>query len=98
MPMNIPSKVRQIGITRVFARGATKAARQPNGAMISAAWPGLALTDATRDFMGTAFKAQDAQTPEEAARDLLWLATLPDSVRKPYGELARHRAVIAFGD
>jgi hypothetical protein len=48
--------------------------------------------------MGTVFKPEEAQTPEQAAGALLWLATLPADTTAPYGELVEHRRVIAFGD
>ena len=48
--------------------------------------------------MDTVFKGRSAQTPDEAARDLLWLITLPPGTRSPYGELVQHRLVLPFGD
>ncbi len=96
--VNIVSKVGQVAVTRAFAVWARQSGVLPRGVLIDAANPGLALTDATRDFMGTIFKREDAQTPEEAARDLHWLATLPDGTAGPFGELVSHRQVIPFGD
>ncbi|MGI8741697.1 MAG: SDR family NAD(P)-dependent oxidoreductase [Bryobacteraceae bacterium] len=96
--VNIPSKVGQVAVTRAFARWAKHTGALPTGALINAACPGLTLTDATREFMGTVFKLEDAQTPEKAAVDLHWLATLPDGTAEPFGELVRHRGVIPFGD
>ena len=46
------------------------------------------MTDATRDFMGTVFKLEEAQSPERAAEPLLWLATLPPDSQGPHGELS----------
>lgn len=96
--VNIPSKVGQVALVRAFARWAQAAGALPDGALVNAANPGVTLTDATRDFMGTVFKPEDAQTPEQAARSLLWLATLPAGTAAPQGELVEHRRVIAFGD
>jgi hypothetical protein len=56
------------------------------------------LTDATRDFMGTVFRREDAQTPEAAAEPIADLALLPPGTEQPYAELVDHGRVIAFGD
>ena len=96
--VNIPSKVGQVALVRAFARWAQASGALPNGALINAANPGVTLTDATRDFMGTVFKPEEAQSPEQAARALLWLATLPAGTTDPYGQLVEHRRVIPFGD
>jgi len=96
--VNIVSKVGQVAVTRAFARWAKRTGALPPGALINAANPGLTLTEATRDFMGTVFKREDAQTPEEAALGLHWLATLPDGSSEPFGELVENRHVIPFGD
>ena len=37
-----------------------------------------------------------ALPPDEAATDVLWLATLPADSREPYGELVQYRKVLAF--
>jgi hypothetical protein len=37
-----------------------------------------------------------ALPPDEAATDVLWLATLPADSREPYGELVQYREVLAF--
>jgi NAD(P)-dependent dehydrogenase (short-subunit alcohol dehydrogenase family) len=61
--------------------------------LVNAACPGLVDTDASRpwfDDMST------AQSPDEAATDVLWLATLPAGTREPYGELVRHREILSF--
>ncbi|MCC6718074.1 MAG: SDR family NAD(P)-dependent oxidoreductase [Acetobacteraceae bacterium] len=91
---NIPSKVGQVAVTRAYARrhGTDR------GVLINAACPGLTATDATRHLMDTVFKGREAQTPEQAARDLVWLCTLPPGMAQPHGELVRHRAVLPFGD
>jgi carbonyl reductase 1 len=96
--VNIPSKIGQVAVTRAFAQWAKRSGALPGGALINAANPGITLTDATRDFMGTVFKAEDAQTPEEAAGPLLWLATLPRGTTAPYGQLVERQRVIPFGD
>jgi NAD(P)-dependent dehydrogenase (short-subunit alcohol dehydrogenase family) len=96
--VNIPSKVGQVAVTRAFARWAKNARALPHGVLINIANPGVTLTDATKDFMGTVFRRENAQTPEQAAAPLLWLVTLPPGATTPYGELVERRAVIPFGD
>jgi carbonyl reductase 1 len=92
--VNTPSKVGQVAVVRAFARQFAA----EGGVLINAACPGLTLTDATRGLMDTVFKGREAQTPEQAAEDLLWLATLPPGTSEPYGELVQHRQVLPFGD
>ena len=96
--VNIPSKVGQVAVTRAFARAYERDPARRAGVLIDAACPGLTLTDATRHLMDSVFKGRTAQTPDEAARDLLWLATLPPGTTAPYGELVQHRKVLPFGD
>jgi NAD(P)-dependent dehydrogenase (short-subunit alcohol dehydrogenase family) len=96
--VNIPAKVGQVAVTRAFARWAKRSGALPEGVLVNAANPGVTLTDATRDFMGTVFKADEAQTPAKAAVPLLWLATLPTGTVAPYGELVERMRVIPFGD
>ena len=96
--VNVPSKVGQVAVTRAFARQVQREGRLPAGALINIANPGVTLTDATRGFMGSVFRPEDAQTPEVAAESLSWLATLPPGTSIPYGELVERRRVIPFGD
>jgi carbonyl reductase 1 len=37
-----------------------------------------------------------AQPPDQAATDVLWLATVPPGTRQPYGELVQHRKILPF--
>jgi carbonyl reductase 1 len=90
--MNIPSKVAQVASTKIAARDMRDAARR-RGILINAVCPGLVDTDASRpwfDSMAT------AQSPRQAAVDVVWLATLPTSEHAPYGELVQHRKVLAW--
>ncbi len=96
--VNIPSKVGQVAVTRAFAKRAQADGLLPAGALINAACPGVTLTDATRDFMGTVFREDEAQTPAQAAQGLLWLAALAPGTEEPFAELVQFRKVIAFGD
>ncbi len=96
--VNIPSKVGQVAATRAFAKAYARSPDRKPGVLINAACPGLTLTDATRDILETRFKGRKAQTPEEAAAGLLWLATLPPGTTEPYAELVQQRKVLPFGD
>ena len=94
--VNIPSKVGQVAVTRAFARRQRTSLAE--GVLINAACPGVTLTDATRDYMGTVFRPEDAQTPQEAAAGLLRWLTLPAGSTEPYAELVQHGVVLPFGD
>lgn len=94
--VNLPSKIGQVAVTRSFARSVRPDV--PAGLRINAACPGVTLTDATKDYMGTVFKEEDAQTPDQAAAGLMKLLTMAPDVPQPYGELVRHGQVIPFGD
>jgi NAD(P)-dependent dehydrogenase (short-subunit alcohol dehydrogenase family) len=90
--INIASKVGQVASVRVAARMHREAARA-RGILINAACPGLIDTDASRPWFAD---MSQAQTPDEAAQDVLWLATLPAGTAEPYGELVQHRVVLPF--
>lgn len=96
--VNIPSKVGQVAVTRAFAKAVKQDGSLPRGALINIANPGVTLTDATRDFMGTVFRREHAQTPEAAAKHIADLALLASATAGPYGELVERGRVIAFGD
>lgn len=85
--INVPSKIGQVAAVRVLARdGAAEFRRR--GILVNAACPGLVDTDASRPWFDDMSKAV---SPDEAARDLIWLATLPATTTAPYGELIRNR-------
>jgi NAD(P)-dependent dehydrogenase (short-subunit alcohol dehydrogenase family) len=96
--VNIPSKVGQVAVTRVYAKAYARDPACKTGVLINAACPGLTLTDATKDILETRFKGRPVQTPDEAAAGLLWLATLPVGATEPYGELVQQKRVLPFGD
>jgi carbonyl reductase 1 len=91
--VNAVSKVGQVAAVRIVARDLARIASS-RAILINAACPGLVDTDASRPWF--ADMAQ-AQTPDEAAVDVAWLATLPAGTAAPYGELVQHRDVIPFG-
>lgn len=88
--INIPSKIGQVATTRLFARDPAWAARD---ILVNAACPGLVDTEASRPWFDD---MSQAQSPDDAARDLVWLATLPSGTRAPHGELVRHRQVLPW--
>jgi carbonyl reductase 1 len=90
--MNIPSKVAQVASTMILARDVRVEARR-RGILIDAVCPGLVDTDASRPWFED---MSSAQSPEQAAADLIWLATLPPSAQEPYGQLVRHREVLPW--
>ena len=90
--INPPSKVGQAAAVKVLARElAAEAARRD--ILVNAACPGLVDTDASRPWFDD---MSGALPPDEAAVDVLWLATLPAGTREPYGELVQHRKVLPF--
>lgn len=85
--INVPSKIGQVASVRVLARDKEAEFRR-RGILVNAACPGLIDTEASRPWFADMSKAA---TPDEAAKDLVWLATLPIGTREPYGVLVRHR-------
>jgi carbonyl reductase 1 len=61
--------------------------------LVNAACPGLVDTDASRPWFDDMSRAR---SPEEAATDVIWLATLPAGTREPYGELVQYRTLLPF--
>ena len=96
--VNIPSKVAQVAVTRSYARWAKTNNLLAPHVRINAACPGVTLTDATREFIGTVFTKEEAQSPMEAAMGLMKLLSTPADVEEPYGELVQHGLVVKFGD
>jgi NAD(P)-dependent dehydrogenase (short-subunit alcohol dehydrogenase family) len=90
--INPPSKVGQVAAVKVWARElADEAVRRD--ILVNAACPGLVDTDASRPWFDD---MSGALSPDDAAADVLWLATLPPGTREPYGELVQHRKVLPF--
>jgi len=90
--INPPSKVGQVAAVKVLARELASDAAQRD-ILVNAACPGLVDTGASRPWFGD---MSGAQSPDEAAADVLWLATLPAGTRQPYGELVQNRKVLPF--
>lgn len=90
--INVPSKVAQVASTKIMARlMKTEASRR--GILINAVCPGLIDTDASRPWFDD---MSSAQSPVQAAGDVIWPATLPPGTDFPYGELVRHRKVLPW--
>jgi len=90
--MNVPSKVAQVASMKIMAR-MMKDEAERKGILINAVCPGLMDTEASRPW----FKAMSkADSPEKAAADVVWLATLPHGTEAPYGELVQHRKVLPW--
>jgi NAD(P)-dependent dehydrogenase (short-subunit alcohol dehydrogenase family) len=79
--INPPSKVGQVAAVKVLALELAGQAAQRD-ILVNAACPGLVDTDASRPWFDD---MSAAQSPDEAATDVLWLATVPPGTRQPYG-------------
>lgn len=90
--INVPSKIGQVAAVRVLARAMREEAEERD-ILINAVCPGLVDTDASRPWFSDMSKAQ---SPDQAATDVVWLATLPRGTRAPYGELVQHQKVVPF--
>ncbi|MBO2449711.1 SDR family NAD(P)-dependent oxidoreductase [Actinomadura barringtoniae] len=90
--INPPSKVGQVAAVRVMARDMAEEAAWRD-IIINAACPGLVDTAASRPWFDD---MTEALSPDQAAVDVLWLATLPVGTRRPYGELVQYRTVLPF--
>jgi carbonyl reductase 1 len=90
--INIASKIGQVAAVRILARTHRDEARA-RGILINAACPGLIDTDASRPWFQD---MSQAQSPDDAAADVLWLAILPAGTAEPYGELVQHQIILPF--
>jgi carbonyl reductase 1 len=90
--INIASKIGQVAAVRIMARLYREQTRARD-ILINAACPGLVDTDASRPWFAD---MSQAQSPEDAAEDVLWLATLPAGTAEPYGQLVQHKIVLPF--
>jgi NAD(P)-dependent dehydrogenase (short-subunit alcohol dehydrogenase family) len=90
--INVPSKIGQVAAMKIVARQLRGEAERRD-ILVNAVCPGLVDTDASRPWFTDMSRAQSA---DQAAVDVIWLATLPAGTRAPYGELIQHRQVIPF--
>jgi carbonyl reductase 1 len=89
--INIASKVGQVAAARVFARERREPAAR-DGLLIAAVCPGLVDTGASRPWFAD---MSHAQSPAEAAEDVLALVTEPVDPAF-YGELVQHGRVVPW--
>jgi carbonyl reductase 1 len=92
--INVPSKVAQVASAKIFARelGAEAVRR---GILVNAVCPGLVDTEASRPWFADMSRAK---SPDDAAVDVVWLATLPPGPTAPHGELVQYRRVLPFDE
>lgn len=90
--INVPSKVAQVASTKIMAR-IMRGEAKTRGILINAVCPGMVDTDASRPWFDDMSKAQ---SPAQAALDVVWLAMLPPRTEAPYGELVQHRDVLPW--
>ncbi len=90
--INIPSKIGQVASAKIMARMMNHEASE-KGILINAVCPGLVDTAASRPWFDD---MSSAQSPKQAAQDVVWLATLPVGAESPYGELIQHRKIIPW--
>jgi carbonyl reductase 1 len=90
--INVPSKVAQVASTKIMA-GLMKEEASKKGILINAVCPGMVDTGASRPWFND---MSSAQSPAQAAVDVVWLATLPPRVEAPYGELIQHREILPW--
>ncbi len=90
--INVASKVAQVASTKIMARLMREEASR-RGILIDAVCPGLIDTDASRPWFDD---MSSAQSPAQAARDVIWLATLPPGTDAPYGELVQYRKILPW--
>lgn len=87
--INIPSKIGQVASARILAREIAGA----RGILVNAVCPGLVDTAASRPWFADMSKAA---TPDQAAADVVWLATLPPGSHGPNGLLIQHRQEVPW--
>lgn len=88
--INIPSKIAQVYTARL-ALAKLVQERPDSGILINSVCPGLVDTDASRPWFDD---MSQAKSPDEAAVDVLWLATLPEGTREPQGKLIQYRTAL----
>jgi len=90
--INLPSKIAQVAAVKVYNREHA-ADFVKRGVRVNAVCPGLMDTGASRPWFSD---MSSAQTPDQAAEDVAWLATLPYHDPTPMAGLIQHRRVIPW--
>lgn len=88
--INVPSKAGQVASMRAFVDELGDEAAKRD-IVVTAACPGLVDTEASRPWFDD---MSSAKTADEAAVDVLWLATLPAGSRAQHGKLVQYRQII----
>jgi NAD(P)-dependent dehydrogenase (short-subunit alcohol dehydrogenase family) len=91
--INIPSKIGQVAAVRIYARDQREQAMR-DGQLIVAVCPGLVDTRASRPWFTD---MSQAQSPDQAAIDVIKLATGPIEPQM-YGELVQHGQILPWTD
>ncbi|XP_046559757.1 carbonyl reductase [NADPH] 3-like [Haliotis rubra] len=92
---NVVSKLGLVALTRIIVRNLKG---NPRRLLVNASCPGWTVTDAARSFLDERgmFGNVKAKHPDEAAVDMIWLATLPPGTTSPHGELIQYRKVLSY--
>lgn len=90
------AKVFLVAMAKILAREM----RNDNRAniLLNACCPGWTNSGASKDYIDSSgcCNGIKAQSADESAKDIVWLATLPPGTTSPNGELVRHRKVIDY--
>ncbi len=89
--INIPSKVGQVAAARIGAR-LIEESRPGAGIRINAVCPGLVDTEASRPWFSD---MSAAQSPEQAAKAIIWPARSAPDAALPNGELVQFRKLLS---
>lgn len=90
--INIPSKIGQVASAKIAARDINSTNPHSN-VLVNAVCPGLVDTEASRPWFDD---MSNAQSPAEAAVDVVWLALLSQEINAPQGELVQLRKILPW--
>ncbi|XP_046373278.2 carbonyl reductase [NADPH] 1-like [Haliotis rufescens] len=92
---NVMSQVGRVALTRIIVQSLKD---NPRRLLVNASCPGWTVTDAARSYLDVRgmFGDVKAKNPDEAAVDLVWLATLPAGTTSPHGELVQYRKIVSY--
>jgi len=93
--MNIPSKIGQVASMKILGRMMRKEQAKERNISVLAVCPGLMDTEASRPW----FKdMSQAKQPDDAAGDLLWIASQQEWSEERYGVLLQYRKLIPWSN
>jgi carbonyl reductase 1 len=93
--MNVPSKIGQVASMKILARMMRKEGAKERDITVLAVCPGLMDTEASRPWFKDMSKAKE---PDDAAGDLLWIASQQEWSEGRYGVLLQYRKLIPWSD